>query len=345
MKRTKQDEGEDRAFAAPAVGGTKRRAPRPAAAKKPQNDAGGPSLADSKSDSPTDAGVLLDSQSEPTATPSSAAVAEAPHSSAAMPDAAHPRGSEPRASETVALAARGNGPVDLVACQERIGHTFRDESILLAALTHASGAAHRLASNERLEFLGDAILGFIVCDTLYRIFPESLEGDLTRIKSVVVSRETCGRISEHLGLTEFLIVGKGLAVNSAIPVSVLSDLFESIVAAIYLDGGIEPARRFVSRWMDPEIAQVSSGAQGANHKSLLQQLSQRDFGVTPTYEVMEESGPDHSKSFHVSAFIGERRYTPAWGRNKKEAEQRAASNALVELRAAGVGIADAGRRG
>jgi ribonuclease-3 len=245
----------------------------------------------------------------------------------------------------VALAARGNGPVDLVACQERIGHTFRDESILLAALTHASGAAHRLASNERLEFLGDAILGFIVCDTLYRIFPESLEGDLTRIKSVVVSRETCGRISEHLGLTEFLIVGKGLAVNSAIPVSVLSDLFESIVAAIYLDGGIEPARRFVSRWMDPEIAQVSSGAQGANHKSLLQQLSQRDFGVTPTYEVMEESGPDHSKSFHVSAFIGERRYTPAWGRNKKEAEQRAASNALVELRAAGVGIADAGRRG
>ena len=336
MKRTKHDEGEDRALAAPSAGGgTKKRATRPAAAKRPQTNAGGPSLADSKSDSPTDAGVLLDSQCEPTALPFSAASADAPP----------PRGSEPHGSEPVALAARGNGPVDLVACQERIGHTFRDESILLAALTHASGAAHRLASNERLEFLGDAILGFIVCDTLYRIFPESLEGDLTRIKSVVVSRETCGRISEHLGLTEFLIVGKGLAVNSAIPVSVLSDLFESVVAAIYLDGGIEPARRFVSRWMDPEIAQVSSGAQGANHKSLLQQLSQRDFGVTPTYEVMEESGPDHSKSFHVSAFIGERRYTPAWGRNKKEAEQRAASNALVELRAAGVGIADAGRRG
>jgi ribonuclease-3 len=332
MKRTKQDEGEDRAVVTPSDGGvSKKRVTRPAAAKKPPTDAGGPSLADSQSD----AVVLLDPQSEPAALPFSAASADAPLL----------RGSELRGSETVALAARGPGPVDLVACQERIGHTFRDESILLAALTHASGAAHRLASNERLEFLGDAILGFIVCDTLYRIFPESLEGDLTRIKSVVVSRETCGRISEHLGLTEFLIVGKGLAVNSAIPVSVLSDLFESIVAAIYLDGGIEPARRFVSRWMDPEIAQVSSGAQGANHKSLLQQLSQRDFGVTPTYEVMEESGPDHSKSFHVSAFIGERRYTPAWGRNKKEAEQRAASNALVELRAAGVGIADAGRRG
>lgn len=332
MKRTKQDEGEDRAVGTPSDGGVaKKRATRPAAAKKPPADAGAPSQADSQSD----AVVLLDSQSEPTALPFSAASADAPL----------PRGSEPRGSEPVPLAARANGPVDLVACQERIGHTFRDESILLAALTHASGAAHRLASNERLEFLGDAILGFIVCDTLYQIFPHSLEGDLTRVKSVVVSRETCGRISEHLGLTEFLIVGKGLAVNSAVPVSVLSDLFESVVAAIYLDGGIEPARLFVSRWMDPEIAQVSSGAQGANHKSLLQQLSQRDFGVTPTYEVMEESGPDHSKSFHVSAFIGERRYTPAWGRNKKEAEQRAASNALVELRAAGIGIADAGRRG
>jgi ribonuclease-3 len=334
MKRTKQDEGEERAVAAPSSGGiAKKRSARPAAAKKPQTDLAAPARPGRQGDSPEDS--QADSLAEPASLASSAAVADAPPS----------RGNEPRANEPGAIAARGDKPVDLVACQERIGHTFRDESILLAALTHASGAAHRLASNERLEFLGDAILGFIVCDTLYRIFPESLEGDLTRVKSVVVSRETCGRISEQLGLTEFLIVGKGLAVNSAVPVSVLSDLFESVVAAIYLDGGIEPARRFVSRWMEPEIAQVSSGAQGANHKSLLQQLSQRDFGVTPTYEVMEESGPDHSKSFHVSAFIGERRYTPAWGRNKKEAEQRAASNALVELRAAGVGVADAGRRG
>ena len=332
--KTKQGEGAERAVAQPSVGGvTKKRPARPAAAKKPQADGAAPSRLERQGDWPDDSPA--DSLAEPASFPSTAAVADTP----AL------RGNELRGNEPGAIAARGDKPVDLVACQERIGHTFRDETILLAALTHASGAAHRLASNERLEFLGDAILGFIVCDTLYRIFPESLEGDLTRVKSVVVSRETCGRISEQLGLTEFLIVGKGLAVNSAVPVSVLSDLFESVVAAIYLDGGIEPARRFVSRWMEPEIAQVSSGAQGANHKSLLQQLSQRDFGVTPTYEVMEESGPDHSKSFHVSAFIGERRYTPAWGRNKKEAEQRAASNALVELRAAGVGIADAGRRG
>ncbi len=236
----------------------------------------------------------------------------------------------------------GDRPAGVVACQERIGYSFRDPALLLAALTHASGAVHRLASNERLEFLGDAILGFIVCERLYQQFPESLEGDLTRIKSVVVSRETCGRISEQLGLTDFLIVGKGLAVNRPVPISVLSDLFESVVAAIYLDGGLDPVREFVARWLEPEIEQVSSGAQGANHKSLLQQLAQRDYGVTPTYEVMEESGPDHSKSFHVSAFIGDRRYSPAWGRNKKEAEQRAASNALVELNASADGASVGG---
>jgi ribonuclease-3 len=224
--------------------------------------------------------------------------------------------------------------IDVAECQRRIGYEFRDPALLVSALTHASGAQHRLASNERLEFLGDAILGFIVCETLYRAFPDSLEGDLTRIKSVVVSRETCSRISEQLQLIDFLIFGKGLAVNRPVPTSVLSDLFESLVAAIYLDGGIDAVRPLVARMLAPEIEQVASGAQGSNHKSLLQQWAQRDFGVTPTYEVLEETGPDHSKSFHVSAQIGDRRYAPAWGRNKKEAEQRAASNALVELRSA-----------
>ena len=222
--------------------------------------------------------------------------------------------------------------LDLAECQRRLDYEFRDQSLLVAALTHASGAQHRLASNERLEFLGDAILGFIVCETLYRIFPDSLEGDLTRIKSVVVSRETCSRISDQLQLIDFLIVGKGLSVNKPVPTSVLSDLFESLVAAIYLDGGLEPVRALVSRFIEPEIVKVASGEQGSNHKSLLQQLAQRDFGVTPTYEVIEEAGPDHSKSFHVSAQIGSRSYSPAWGRNKKEAEQRAALNALVEIR-------------
>jgi ribonuclease-3 len=225
----------------------------------------------------------------------------------------------------------GGPDIDVDDCQRRIGYAFRSPELLVAAVTHASGARHRLASNERLEFLGDAILGFIVCERLFHAFPESLEGDLTRIKSVVVSRETCSRLSDQLGLADFLIVGKGLALGRPVPASVLSDLFESVVAAIYLDGGMEAARPFIERLLGPEIARVVSGELGSNHKSLLQQLAQRDFGLTPTYEVVAEEGPDHSKSFHVSAQIGTRRYAPAWGRNKKEAEQRAASNALVEL--------------
>jgi len=224
----------------------------------------------------------------------------------------------------------------LEACEVRIGYVFQDRSLLQAAVTHASGAQHRLASNERLEFLGDSILGFVVCDRLYREFPGSLEGDLTRIKSAVVSRETCSRISRQLGLIDFLIVGKGMSIHRPVPNSVLSDMFESLIAAIYLDGGIEPARIFLERWVGPEIEKVISGKEGSNHKSLLQQLAQGTFGVAPTYEVLDEVGPDHSKEFQIRAQIGQRRYPPAWGRNKKEAEQAAARNALEALREEGV---------
>ena len=227
-------------------------------------------------------------------------------------------------------------PVGLAACEERIGYRFKDRRLLEEAVTHASGASHRLASNERLEFLGDSILGFVVCSRLYQEFPELLEGDLTRIKSAVVSRETCSRISIELGLVDFLIVGKGMAVNRPVPNSVLSDMFESLVAAIFLDGGIDPARSFLNTWIGPEIEKVVAGEEGSNHKSLLQQLAQGAYGIAPTYEVIDEVGPDHNKEFQVRAQIGRRRYSPAWGRNKKEAEQGAAEKALESLRADGV---------
>ena len=227
-------------------------------------------------------------------------------------------------------------PEDLAACVGRIGYRFKDRRLLEEAVTHASGASHRLASNERLEFLGDSILGFVVCSRLYQEFPELLEGDLTRIKSAVVSRETCSRISIELGLVDFLIVGKGMAVNRPVPNSVLSDMFESLVAAIFLDGGIDPARSFLNTWIGPEIEKVVAGEEGSNHKSLLQQLAQGAYGIAPTYEVIDEVGPDHNKEFQVRAQIGRRRYSPAWGRNKKEAEQGAAEKALESLRADGV---------
>jgi len=220
----------------------------------------------------------------------------------------------------------------LERCQRRIGYQFRDVAYLEAAFTHASGADHRLASNERLEFLGDAILGAIVCEELFQQFPDFLEGDLTKLKSIVVSRLTCAKISQALGLREFLVLGKGMTVHPAVPQSVLSDVLESLIAAIYLDGGTEPAREWVLTYFGPEIESAAAGDTGGNYKSLLQQFSQREHGVTPTYHLLDEKGPDHSKCFKMTAQIGSQRYPPAWGRSKKESEQRAAHNAICHLR-------------
>lgn len=220
----------------------------------------------------------------------------------------------------------------LQECEQSIGYEFHDKNLLWAALIHASGAENRLASNERLEFLGDAILGAVICEMLYHQYPNYLEGELTRIKSVVVSRRTCAKVSLALGLEQFLIVGKGMESNASVPRSLLADVFESLVAAIHLDGGPEEARCFIEAKMQPEIELVAAGLMGENHKSQLQQLAQREFGSTPTYRLLEQKGPDHSKCFKVSAQVGNRTFDPAWGPNKKEAEQRAARNALATLR-------------
>ncbi len=235
-------------------------------------------------------------------------------------------------SNTVRFAAPLEGQLPILArCERRIGYTFRDKTLLSAALTHASGAHHRLASNERLEFLGDAILGAVVCELLYTLYPEYLEGDLTKIKSVVVSRQTCAKISEALGMQEFLILGKGMTMHPTVPPSVLADVFESLAAAIYLDGGDPAAREFIQRFMEPEIELAAAGELGGNYKSLLQQMSQRENGSTPVYLLLDEKGPDHSKCFKIAAQIGDSRFQAAWGRNKKEAEQRAARNALAQM--------------
>jgi ribonuclease-3 len=229
-------------------------------------------------------------------------------------------------------AFEANETVRLERCQQRLGYQFRDTQLLEAALTHASGADHRLSSNERLEFLGDAVLGVVVCEQLFQQFPDQLEGDLTKLKSIVVSRQTCAKISQALGLREFLVLGKGMTTHPAVPPSVLSDVLESLIAAIYLDGGMEPAREFILAYFGPEIESAAAGDTGGNYKSLLQQFAQREHGVTPTYHLIDEKGPDHSKCFKMSAQIGRQRFAPAWGRSKKESEQRAAHNAICELR-------------
>jgi ribonuclease III len=216
-------------------------------------------------------------------------------------------------------------------CQKAIGYQFRQPELLRAALTHTSGADTRLGSNERLEFLGDAVLGLVCCEQLYLRFPDYQEGDLTKVKSAVVSRRTCAHISRQLNMDEYLFMGKGMHVHGVIPANLMADVFESLVAAIYLDGGLEPAKKFILLYINPEIEQIAEAAHAGNHKSMLQQVAQREYGETPQYELLDEKGPDHSKCFKISAVIGKYRHAAAWGRNKKEAEQKAAMNALAEI--------------
>jgi ribonuclease-3 len=222
-------------------------------------------------------------------------------------------------------------PIDLQECQKRLGYRFANELLLQEALTHSSSADNRLSSNERLEFLGDAVLGYIICDILFHRYTESLEGDLTKFKSALVSRSTCKKISEKLGMEEFLILGKGIQRNQFLPSSLLSNVVESLIAAIYLDGGMEAARDFIETHFRQEIESRENGGSGDNFKSELQQLAQRDFAMTPYYHLLDEKGPDHSKCFKICAQLGERRFEAAWGNSKKEAEQRAAENAVAQL--------------
>ena len=217
-------------------------------------------------------------------------------------------------------------------CQVAANYRFNNLDLLQGALTHASGANTRLSSNERMEFLGDSILGFVVCEELFRRFPEYQEGDLTKMKSVLVSRRTCARFAQELGLERCLITGKGInGRGNSLPSNMLADVYESLVAAIYLDGGMAAAKEFILRQLGPEIETVLESGEFGNSKSLLQQIGQRDFGQAPLYVLLDEKGPDHSKCFKIAAVIGSQTYPGAWGRNKKEAEQRAASNALAEL--------------
>jgi ribonuclease-3 len=216
-------------------------------------------------------------------------------------------------------------------CQQVIGYRFKNPRLLREALTHTSGAETPLGSNERMEFLGDSLLGFIVCERLFRQFPQSREGDMTKIKSSVVSRATCLRLGREIGLSEFLIVGRGVGSQTRIPPSMLSNCIESLIAAIFLDGGMVPAQKFVERLFLSEIERCSESLEPDNYKSLLQQVSQREFGITPEYRILTIEGPDHHKCFQISVRIGITVFQSAWGNCKKEAEQRAAENALAVL--------------
>lgn len=218
----------------------------------------------------------------------------------------------------------------LAACQKTIGYTFKKPEFLLAALTHSSSANSRAASNERMEFLGDSVLGLVTCEQLYEMYPDYQEGDLTKLKSVIVSRKTCATFSRKLNLGSFLFVGKGgFGRGDELPENVDADLFEALVAAIFLDAGWFVAREFVLKQIRPVIEKCADEAVNANAKASLQMIAQKEFGNTPKYYVIDEQGPDHDKCFKIAADVNGHRFPPAWGRNKKEAELKSALNAMA----------------
>ena len=222
-------------------------------------------------------------------------------------------------------------PTVLQKIEQILEYTFTDEDLLVKAFTHSSAVDSRLDSNERLEFLGDAILSTVICETLFDTFRSYTEGELTKMKSMLVSRGTCARIARRQGLPKYMIVGKGMVSNKALPASLAAGLLEAIIAAIYLDGGFDAARDYILRSFETLIEQVDSEEAQGNYKSLLQQYSQEQYGMAPLYVLLDEKGPDHNKCFEAEVVVDQRHFPSAWGPNKKEAEQKAAYNALVEM--------------
>ena len=211
-----------------------------------------------------------------------------------------------------------------------IGYVFKDKTLLEQSLSHSSAVDRRDYSNERLEFLGDAVLGFVVCNETFQRFPDFEEGDMTKVKSSVVSRKICAEIAQELDLNRLLQVGKGMS-GGELPPSVSGAAYEAIIGAMYLDGGFEPAKEFILRTVGNRIDEAASSTHQDNYKSVLQQVGQKIAGYAPMYVVLDEQGPDHAKCFEICVELGGQRYGSKWGPSKKQAEQLAALQALKEL--------------
>lgn len=217
-----------------------------------------------------------------------------------------------------------------------LGYRFKDGTLLEQALRHASIAEARLESNERMEFLGDSVLGFIVSQRIYERYPNLLEGEMTKIKSATVSRQTCAMIARSLGLDELLSLGKGMQPNgrpeAPLPQSLAAAVFEAIIAAVFIDGGMRKTRSFLLPLIDPLLERAAASGHQENFKSVLQQHAQQEGLGAPVYRVLDEKGPDHAKCFKVGVELGARKFEACWGQSKKQAEQMAALAALRELR-------------
>ena len=221
------------------------------------------------------------------------------------------------------------------AIEEQIAYSFRSRALLVNALTHSSYAnenrGRSCESNERLEFLGDSVLGMVVAEALYRRFPDLPEGRLTRMRAQLVCEESLHRVAGEIGLGAHIRLGKGEEhTGGRTRTSILADATEALIAAMYLDGGMDVARGFIERYILPELngEYIPFG----DAKTDLQELIQKKSGSTLSYELVGESGPDHDKTFTTRVLLNGESVGTGSGRTKKEAEQAAARAALAALR-------------
>ncbi len=217
---------------------------------------------------------------------------------------------------------------NLEEVEKIIDYSFKDKTLLLLAFTHRSFVNENRDlvrdHNERLEFLGDAVLGLLISEYLYKYLPETPEGELSYLRSRLVEATSCVTYIQKLDLEKFLLLGKGEKMNDGRGrESILSDLFEALIGAVFVDGGIDGARRFIFHNFSIDINEIMKKPVH-NWKALLQDYAQKHHQVTPVYEVMDESGPDHSKTFEIRVLIQDDEVGRGKGNSKKEAQQNAA---------------------
>lgn len=214
--------------------------------------------------------------------------------------------------------------------EKKLSYTFKNKDLLDTALTHSSYAnEYGVESNERLEFLGDAILGCIVARVLYDKFPEYPEGELSKMRSAIVSRTNFARYARQLRIDKQILLGKGEEhTGGRDRESNLASTFEAVIGAIYIDGGYRKTYSIVSRLTKESLR---SGDMFSDHKTKFQEVAQKKFKQVPRYRIISEEGPPHEKTFHVEVKLGSRCYGVGMGKSKKEAEQVAAEEALKSI--------------
>lgn len=224
----------------------------------------------------------------------------------------------------------------LARFERKVNLQFSQIELLNQALTHKSFSSDPLTYNERMEFLGDAILGLVISDYIYQMYPQYDEGALSKLKAGVVSRSVLARKARALNLGKYLLLGRGEEANRGrVQSSILADAFEALIGALYLDSGLEAARSFILRELSEKILQVSQPRYVEDYKSLLQELTQSSFKEKPAYQVISAVGPEHKKRFTIRVSIVNRSLGLGRGRSKKEAEQAAARRAIAKLKRSG----------